>query len=62
MQIDCYIPDGLPLGEAAAAARAVEEAGFAGMWVTESTSSMRMGGGTSATGRTSCSPAVTPPP
>jgi len=35
MEIDCFFPDGLPLGEAAAAARAVEEAGFAGMWVTE---------------------------
>ena len=35
MEIDCYCPDGLPLGEAAAAARAVEEAGFAGMWVPE---------------------------
>jgi alkanesulfonate monooxygenase SsuD/methylene tetrahydromethanopterin reductase-like flavin-dependent oxidoreductase (luciferase family) len=35
MEIDCYFPDGLPLGEAAAAARAVAEAGFAGMWVTE---------------------------
>ena len=35
MEIDCFFPDGLPLGAAPAAARAVEQAGFAGMWVTE---------------------------
>jgi len=35
MDIDCFFPAGLPLGEAAAAARAVEEAGFAGLWATE---------------------------
>ena len=35
MEIDCYFPDGLPLGAAAATARAVEQAGFAGMWATE---------------------------
>ena len=35
MEIDCYFPNGLRLGQAAATARAVEQAGFAGMWVTE---------------------------
>ena len=35
MKIDCYFPDGLRLRGAAAAARSVEQAGFAGMWVTE---------------------------
>lgn len=35
MEIDCYFPDGLRLGAAAATAQAVEQAGFAGMWVTE---------------------------
>ena len=35
MEIDCYFPAGLRLREAPAAAQAVEQAGFAGMWVTE---------------------------
>jgi len=35
MEIDCYFPDGLRLSQAAAAAQAVEQAGFAGLWVTE---------------------------
>jgi probable F420-dependent oxidoreductase len=35
MDLDCYFPDGLALSAAATEARAVEEAGFAAMWVTE---------------------------
>ena len=35
MKIDSYFPDGLRLATAAATARAVEQAGFEGMWVTE---------------------------
>jgi probable F420-dependent oxidoreductase len=35
MDIDCYFPDGLRLPAAGAAARAVEQAGFAAMWITE---------------------------
>ena len=35
MEIDCYFPAGLRLREAATAAQAVEQAGFAGIWVTE---------------------------
>ena len=35
MEIDCFFPDGLPLAAAAAAARTVEQAGFAGLWATE---------------------------
>jgi Luciferase-like monooxygenase len=35
MELDCYFPDGMRLSEAAAAARCVQDAGFAAMWVTE---------------------------
>ena len=35
MELDCYFPDGVRLSEAATAARSVQEAGFAAMWVTE---------------------------
>ncbi len=35
MELDCYFPDGVRLSEAATAARSVQDAGFAAMWVTE---------------------------
>src|ERR1700733_10761170 len=35
MKLDCYFPDGVRLSAAAAAARSVQDAGFAAMWVTE---------------------------
>ena len=35
MEIDVYFPDGVPLSEAGAAARDVQQASFAMMWVTE---------------------------
>src|ERR1700721_736153 len=35
MELDCYFPDGVRLSAAAAAARSVQDAGFAAMWVTE---------------------------
>jgi probable F420-dependent oxidoreductase len=60
MEIDCYFPDGLPLGEAAAAARAVAEAGFAGMWVTETRHNpyLTCGAALAAAGRIEAGPGI----
>jgi len=60
MEIDCFFPDGLPLGEAAAAARAVEEAGFAGMWVTETKHNpfLTCGAALAAAGRIEAGPGI----
>jgi probable F420-dependent oxidoreductase len=60
MEIDCFFPDGLPLGEAAAAARAVEEAGFAGMWVTETRHNpfLTCGAALAAAGRIEAGPGI----
>ena len=35
MELDCYFPDGVRLSQAATAARSVQDAGFAAMWITE---------------------------
>jgi probable F420-dependent oxidoreductase len=53
MEIDCYFPDGLRLSEAAAAAQAVEQAGFAALWVTETRHNpfLACGAALAATGR-----------
>jgi len=60
MEIDCFFPDGLPLGEAAAAARAVEEAGFAGLWVTETRHNpfLTCGAALAAAGRIEAGPGI----
>ena len=60
MEIDCYFPDGLPLGEAAATARAVEEAGFPGMWVTETRHNpfLTCGAALAAAGRIEAGPGI----
>ena len=60
MKIDCYFPDGLPLGEAAATARAVEEAGFPGMWVTETKHNpfLTCGAALAAAGRIEAGPGI----
>ena len=60
MEIDCFFPDGLPLGEAPAAARAVEEAGFAGMWVTETRHNhfLTCGAALAAAGRIAAGPGI----
>jgi probable F420-dependent oxidoreductase len=60
MEIDCYFPDGLPLGEAAATARAVEDVGFAGMWVTETKHNpfLTCGAALAAAGRIEAGPGI----
>jgi probable F420-dependent oxidoreductase len=60
MEIDCYFPDGLPLGAASATARAVEQAGFAGMWVTETRHNpfLTCGAALAAAGRIAAGPGI----